>query len=138
MKCNYLTHLSNIKLDDIPPRWPILDMWGIFLYIQSKTYINGDDHHVLPQKCLHCNVRGHDLLNESPMRNIIRKTVCNKIVCKERNLFILKVMYDLYLEAQNIINTNGCWCSLHYACAIPTILTILKAMHRRHTDSITK
>lgn len=135
MNCKYLIHLLIIE-HDIPPRWPILEVWGIFLYIQSKTYINADDDHVLPQKCLHCNVRGHDFLNKAPLRNIIRKIVCNKIMCKERKLFFLKVMYDLYLAANNIINTNGCWCSLHYACAI---LTILKAaMPRRHTDSITK
>ena len=111
---------------------------GFSFTSNPKTYINGDDHHVLPQRCLHCNERGHDLLNKAPMRNIITKIICNKIMCKEKKLFILKAMYDPYLTVKNIINTNACWCGLHYPHAILTILTISMAMPNRHIDYITK
>jgi hypothetical protein len=62
----------------------------------------------MPQRCIHCNERGHDLLNKETMGNIIRKTACNKILFKERNLVILEAMYDPYLQVKNIINNNGC------------------------------
>ena len=84
------------------------------------------------------NERGHNLLNEATMRNITRKIVCTKIICKERKLLFLKAMYDSYLKVENIINNNSCWCSLHHACGIYTILTILMPTTTRFIDSITK